>query len=306
MKIALITCNTGDNVNFKPLLHKEKEIDYIYITDNKDFYNESKSPDFKSGGYKFLYSENNYQDDEVCSKSRKLAKRIKIMHKEFVSKYDWIIWLDGHKQIGERIKTFKNYISEIPNNIDIVFKPHPDRSNVFDEIEACEKIGCEKIENTKKWEEKLLQEGFNEIEHTLIETNIIFFRCKHKNIPHKFYADWWEYSTNFLRRDQLTLNYFIWKFKIEKYIKIDRDIPRIFQFLEVGKTARGHKEWLNEDKQKQPESSVRELQLCFNKCLAEAFEKGLQQGYHTGFLHGQNIAEKKSNEERQDITTVNT
>jgi hypothetical protein len=244
MKIALITCNTGDNVNFKPLLHKEKGIDYIYITDNKDFYDASLPPDFKSGGYKFLYTENNYKDDKVCLKSRKLAKRIKIICKEFVSKYDWVIWLDGHIQIGERQKTLKRYISEIPNNIDIVFKPHPDRSNVFDEIETCEEMGCEKPKNTKMWKEKLLQEGFNEIEHTLAETNIIFFRCKHKNIPYKFFTDWWDYSTNHLRRDQLTLNYFIWKFNIEKHIKIDHEIPRIFQFLEVGKTPKGKKEWL--------------------------------------------------------------
>lgn len=241
MKIAVLTCNIGDNCNFKKLQYKEEGVDYFYVTNNQKFIDKMRS---NNSGYKFVHVDNKYQDDAVCSGSRKLAKRIKIRHNEFISGYDWIVWVDGQKQIIKKTLSIKDYISGIAKNIDIVFQPHPRRNNVFQELEKCKMLHCENSATTNMWKNKIISEGFDKVEHRLIETGMIFFRSTPNSIPDQFYEDWWYYSCEYLRRDQLTLNYFIWKHGIDQYIKIDRDMrPKNFSLLPIGKTNKGRKEW---------------------------------------------------------------
>lgn len=241
MKIAVLTCNIGHNCKFENLQYKEEGVDYFYISNNQKFIDKIRS---NNSDYEFMHVDNKYQDDAVCKGSRKLAKRIKIRHNEFISGYDWVVWIDGHKQIKRGICSIKNYISKIPENIDIVFKPHPWRNNVFEELETCEYCLCENPATINTWRNKIISEGFKKTEHRLIETNIVFFRSIPKNIPDQFYEDWWHYSAQYLRRDQLTLNYFIWKYGVNNYVKIDYDMtPNNFRLRHIGKTKIGRKEW---------------------------------------------------------------
>jgi hypothetical protein len=241
MKIAVLTCNIGDNCKFQKLQYKEDGVDYFYISNNQKFIDKIRP---SNSDYEFMYIDNKYQDDAVCTGSRKLAKRIKIKHNEFISGYDWIVWIDGHRQIKSEICSIKNYISKIQENIDIVFKPHPCRKHVFQELEACRKLNCENSATIDIWKNKIISEGFDKVEHKLVETNIIFFRSTPNNIPDQFYEDWWHYSCEYLRRDQLTLNYFIWKHGINQYIEIDPDLPKNFRLRRIGKTKKGLDEWV--------------------------------------------------------------
>lgn len=241
MKIAVLTCSIGDNCNFKKLQYREEGVDYFYLSDNQKFIDENQTD---NSGYKFMHVDNKYQDDAVCKGSRKLAKRIKIRRNEFISEYDWVVWIDGHKQIKNKKCGIKNYISRIPENIDIVFKPHPCRDTVFQELEECKSKGIENPITIDAWKLKIINEGFDKTEHRLLETDIVFFRSIPNNIPDQFYEDWWYHSTHHLCRDQLTLNYFIWKYDLNKYIKIDNDmVPKNFKLRNIGKTVRGRKEW---------------------------------------------------------------
>ena len=149
MKIAVLTCNIGDNCNFKKLQYREEDVDYFYISDNQKFIDKMRS---NNTGYEFMHIDNKYEDDQVCTGSRKLAKRIKIKHNEFVKGYDWIVWIDGQNQIKKKTLSIKDYISRIPENIDIAFKPHPERSNVFEELKVCKRLRCENPATINTWE----------------------------------------------------------------------------------------------------------------------------------------------------------
>jgi len=245
MKITVCTANIGDNVKYEEIDHGwPRDIDFLYFTDKpKDIFDAAPT----SSNYKFIHvPHNKYEDDSVCPKNRKLAKRIKIKYNEFIDECDWVIWIDAqrhfrcHERLGER---FREYISQIPENIDIVFKTHPRNKTVFEELEEVKKKKLDNPVALDEWKNTMETQRFDKVDHVLSETNIIFFRYTPRNIPVGFYNEWWNKSTNMLRRDQLTLNYLIWKHSIEDHVVIT-PLEKTFPLKWLEKTPKGKREWV--------------------------------------------------------------
>lgn len=249
MKVAVVTANFGRNCKFSPLPDRETGVDYFYITDQERFKKRSKKFNF------IILKDDHHEEiksDEVCSRSRKLAKRVKMIFWEYISTdYDWIVWVDGTRKIKRKRKnpiSLKQYVQTIPRDVDMVLKKHPSRQNVFDEIKICARTGRENPLVAKEWKDYLISEGFTrETNHLLAETNFIFFRSKPNHIPKKFFEEWWTLSSNVLRRDQLTLDYLIWKHGVYKNVLV-QDLESKFLLRKGRKTGIGHKECVNWDK----------------------------------------------------------
>ena len=245
MKITVCTANIGDNVKYEELSSGwPRDIDFLYFIDKpKDIFDATS----KSSNYKFIHvPHNKYETDLVCPNNRKLAKRIKIKYNEFVDECDWVIWIDAQRQFRPYThkkleQTIREYISQIPENIDIVFKKHPRNKNVFEELEEVRKKNLDDPVVLDEWKNTMETQRFDGVDHVLAETNIIFFRYTPRNILASFYDEWWDKSTNMLRRDQLTLNYLIWKHSIEDHVMIE-PLQQTFPLKWIKKTSKGRHE----------------------------------------------------------------
>jgi hypothetical protein len=240
MKIAVYTANIGGCIKLYEPKILENNVDYIYFTDDKNL---------KSDKWNIVYVENTIETTDVSPGNRSLAKRIKMLFWEYLIEYDWVVWIDAQNQILS--DGFRSYIDTIPSTIDAVFKPNPKprdvgprkrrtKTNVYEEIRVCKFFNLDNPEELDIWETELKNMNFPSYEYGLFETNIIFRRCNFENIPKDFYQEWWDLSTNRFRRDQLTINYLIWKYDIKEYVLDDKldDIISTYKD-ENGRTDKG-------------------------------------------------------------------
>jgi len=262
MKIAFYTANIGENVNqlVDDLHHYESGIDYLYFTDNKNV---------TSKKWNVIHVNNCFDNTRISPGSRILAKRIKMLYWEYFKGYDWVIWVDAHHVISPSSdsNSIKNYIKGITDDIDIVFKKHTGlmpmfdkhgnpigdklirKYDLYDEITHIKYHPDASLENKailKMWEQHLLSKGFPK-KSGLIETNKIIWRVNYKHIDREFNKIWFRCSTEKFRRDQLTINFLIWRDEnISDHVKIDyldTIIPTERQ-LQSKKTERGLNEWM--------------------------------------------------------------
>lgn len=240
MKIAVYTANIGGCIEFFQPEILENNVDYIYFTDDKNL---------KSDKWNIVNIKNTIETTDISTGNRSLAKRIKMLFWEYLKEYDWVVWIDAQNIIQST--GFYSYINTIPSCVDAVFKPNNKRrrfgprkrrrkTNLFEEIEACKKLNLDNSEQLDIWKEELKNMNFPAKEYGLFETNIMFRRCNFENISKDFYQEWWELSTQRFRRDQLTINYLIWKYDIKDHILVDKldDIISNSKILD-GRTEKG-------------------------------------------------------------------
>ena len=239
MKIAVYTANIGGCIKFSEPKIIENNVDYIYFTDDKNI---------KSDKWNVVYIENTIETTNVSPGSRSFGKRIKMLFWEYLKEYDWVVWIDAQNEIQS--DGFRAYIDTIPSTIDAVFKPNPwprnsknKRPSVFAEIKALRKMNLEDADALALWKEELQKLNFPANEYGLFETNIIFRRYNSKKITRDFYQEWWDLSTKRFRRDQLTINYLIWKYDIKEYVLVD-DLESVIKTKKYGKfrTEKGKQE----------------------------------------------------------------
>jgi hypothetical protein len=241
MKIAVYTANIGGCIKFYEPKILENNVDYIYFTDDKNL---------KSDKWNIVYVENTIETTNVSPGNRSLAKRIKMLFWEYLKDYDWVVWIDAQDEIQS--DGFRAYIDTIPSTIDAVFKPHPRRRRnqrtIYGEIRNCKKLHVESEEALNLWHSELKNMKYPAKEFGLFETNIIFRRFNFENITKDFYQEWWDLSTKRFRRDQLTINYLIWKYDIKEYVLVDvlNSIISTHKDIKNGITKKGMREWLGE------------------------------------------------------------
>ena len=135
--------------------------------------------------------------------------------------YDITVWIDANTEIDQKLY---DYIEQNKAN-DITFKNHPDRDCIYDELKECVFWKKESVNNGQFLFTKYMNEGFPK--HIgLYETNIIISHPKIKSVI-MLYDAWWKQIYTYSHRDQLSLNYVIWKNGLTKYIKsVDsKDFP---------------------------------------------------------------------------------
>ena len=194
-KICVYTCITGNYDNLKDIKYKEKSIDYICFTNNKNI---------SSKDYKMIYIEEDL--DNLT-----LARKVKILGYKYLSNYDITIWMDGAIEIVNPILKFIDEQCEL-DKYDMVGFKHQLRDCIYDEINECVRVGKENIENAKKLERLLIESKYPK-HNGLIESSVLV----RKNIPsvNDLMDHWFNMLSKYSRRDQLSFNYVLWKYPIK-------------------------------------------------------------------------------------------
>ncbi|WP_462381122.1 rhamnan synthesis F family protein [Pseudomonas sp. Marseille-QA0892] len=196
-EVGLLTANAG---SYDPVVVHEAldpEIDYIYMTD-------TEMPDY--GFWKV--------QPLVCQKGSEImaARRVKSSAPCHLQGYRYGIWVDANVLIRRSLRPYLD-LAEANPNVPIFGIPHPVRSCIYEEAEAVVEHGKA---NQEKVEEQMIRyaaEGFPK-KYGLIETNFLLFNLSHPLTP-KIFELWAQELESKTHRDQLSLNYVLWKLNAE-------------------------------------------------------------------------------------------
>ena len=206
--IAIFTCITGDYEFPTEGFEKKDGYDYYLFCD--------KIINVKS--WKLMIPR--FNDDPKLNDIKK--QRMVKTHPHWVlPDYDITVWIDANTEIDQKLY---DYIEKNKDN-NITFKNHPDRNCIYDELKECVFWGKETVSNGQYLYNRYMKEKFPK--HIgLYETNIIISHPKNKSVI-RLYDAWWKQIYEYSHRDQLSLNYIIWKNGLLKYIKsVDsKDFP---------------------------------------------------------------------------------
>lgn len=180
----------------------DENVDYILFTDNKNL---------KSN----LFDVRIIPCDE--ENPRLMARKVKILFHNYLEQYDKVIWFDSC--CIPFVSDFEDFIRLHMCGKPLAFKSHPSRNCIYDEMNRVlmeHKDSRDKIEKLKDFYEKDHYPQNN----GLVETNVIL-RTMDKKI-FKLMESWWDMIKSKSHRDQLSINYLLWKLnfktvELEKY-----------------------------------------------------------------------------------------
>lgn len=160
---------------------------------------------------------------------RRSARFHKLNPTIILPKHDVSIWIDGAMRIKPGVD-----LTELPQSLDfssgiLTFK-HPDRTCIYQELEACLRLRKDYPETMKKQIERYRSEGYPPY-HGLVETSLLI--REDKPSVRKFNSAWWAEIEAGSLRDQLSFNYTAWKLQ-QPYGLIPGSRDRS-QFLEFAK-----------------------------------------------------------------------
>lgn len=186
MKICVYTCITGSYDNLPEIKIKEKDVDYICFTNNKNI----KSKDFKII----------YIDDKIDNHI--LGRKIKMLGHEYLEKnYDICVWMDASVTFDKSVKEFvKKYLKDNP----IAFFKHYCRNNVYDEAVACIRFRKDSKEKILKILDFLKKEKYDD--NGLYETTVYIKKINDEKVKETMKL-WYYMIENYTIRDQLSINY---------------------------------------------------------------------------------------------------
>jgi len=145
-----------------------------------------------------------------CPKRK--ASFLKIAHYEFISsEYDICMTLDGSMLLNTDLNEFMK--ENWGEGTDLLIARHPKRNCIYDEAIAVLKYQLDTVKNVIPHMERYMREGFPR-HQGLYGTRMMIKNNKSKNLR-RVCEIWAKEYLNGSRRDQLSLNYAIWKAKKE-------------------------------------------------------------------------------------------
>jgi hypothetical protein len=166
-------------------------IDFICFTDNAQL---------RSAGWSVVVVDSSAADSVLASRQYKINPHI------FLADYDFSLYIDGNvKIVHDPFFLFQKYLA----NHSIAMQKHPDRDCSYAEASVCVEQGLADEQLVRLQMTRYASEGFPE-GYGLTDNSIIFRRHLDKDIVNLMNAWWGEFCRG-ARRDQLSLQYLIWK-----------------------------------------------------------------------------------------------
>ena len=212
--------NTIQNSYEKMIKYKPKKVIYTCISGNYDTLHDDiyVNPDWDY----VCFTDQNITSNvwEIrpipeCLKDLSQVKRqriLKIQPHIYLNEYDEVIWCDANVMITSNFDELLNAY----NSAKLLFKKHPNRQCIYEELIACVKYKKEKKEMTDSLQKRYIAEGMPE-NFGLYETNI-FYRSLQDERVNKLMDMWANELINNSHRDQLSLTYCIWKLNCKDII----------------------------------------------------------------------------------------
>lgn len=198
--IVCYTCCTGGYDSFLEHTTFNNEWDYVYFTDNKDLIAQKK---IGMWNIKPLA----YTKSTPVKQNRWHKTHPHVLFPE----YKYSLYIDSNISIQTN-RVFKKINDFITQGVLIAIPRHPKRDCIYKEAI---KIKKEKIDHAKivDKEMSILRKAHYPENNGLYENNVIFRQHNEKNIK-KAMDQWWKMIYHYSKRDQLSLNYIMWKNKI--------------------------------------------------------------------------------------------
>lgn len=224
LKIAVYSCIIGryDNV-IEPLI-QEENIDYIMFTDQ------------------IISKESVWKKVDVTSLSEyaklssvELNRKIKMLPYDYLSKYDYTVYVDGNIQIVYGIRKIIEEMGEASLGIHY----HPTRDCIYDEgVSVIHYNKADPIEVIRQLD-NYKKEGFPS--HYGMMENSIIVRDNSDTCTENLMRAWWNEFEKYSTRDQFTLPYLMWKldYPKEKFFSLGNNLEsnpyfnRIHKHLEL-------------------------------------------------------------------------
>ena len=194
MKIAVYTSMIGNFDKIPPLPEQFRdEADYYIFSDQ----------DIKDTGYKLIKIKPEMKNNRRQSRIYKLNPHI------YLPQYKYTIYLDS---CIELLASPKILVKKYLKGYDIAAHDHPWRDCIYNEAEACLRVGFIGEKNKKRQVEFLRKEGYPE-HNGLFENGVLIRRNneKMKELSELWYSIYNEYT----QRDQLSFCYCLWKLGIK-------------------------------------------------------------------------------------------
>jgi GT2 family glycosyltransferase len=192
---VLYTCITGGYDTLLQPTYYNSEIDYICYTDNSDLIN------------KKFYGVWQIRPLVYSKESNALNNRWHKLHPHILfPDYQDSIYIDGNIDVLDKF-LFKK-ISLKPEAL-ILIPKHSQRDCIYDEIAAVRNLKKADTVNVDKIAELLKETNFPH-HYGLNENNIIYRKHNNESII-KMMDEWWEFVSQVVMRDQLSLIYVLWK-----------------------------------------------------------------------------------------------
>jgi hypothetical protein len=193
MKIAIISANIGGIDNFQPIAKQKEKIELCY------------------------YTENNLPFPLPNIDNRMKGKYLKTQPHTFLN-HDIFIWIDACVEIKDG--TFATWILEKLKHHEFISSPHPDRDNVYDELDyivSSMKRGSNYLleryakQPFKQEKEFYREEGLPEYFPLY---NGWFYACRNNERMNKVFNQWWELTLRYSNFDQSQLAFVLWKHRV--------------------------------------------------------------------------------------------
>ena len=188
---VVYTCITGTYDSIRDPITDSPEWDYICFTNNKDI---------SSDVWDVIYV-----NDSTLS-NVKIQRHIKILYNRYLKSYTETLWLDGNCRLTIPVNKFIGLIN--PNKVPFVVSTHPERSCTYDEMLAVVKYRRDKEVNVAPMRDRYKSEGLP-VNAGMVDTNVLY--RVHTPDLHNVMEQWWTELFNGSHRDQLSLNYVMWK-----------------------------------------------------------------------------------------------
>ncbi len=214
-RIAVYTCIIGEYDQLHEPLIQPNNIDYYVITDS------DISPTscwIKIDPHSFTGIDK--YDGYLKNRFFKMFPNIVFPN------YKYSIYVDGNFKICSDFTEHVNRLSEYG----MAFFRHSKRLSVKQEAEVCKILRKEKAENIDKYMERLIADDFPD-NYGLLACNIIV-REHNKKICIDVMNQWWIEFRDYVKRDQLSLPYVLYKNKItvNEVATLGGDVHKDFSF----------------------------------------------------------------------------
>lgn len=198
--------------------------DLLCFTDNQEL---------KFSKLRIIHKKKLFDDDNNRS-----AKIFKILPHLFLSDYEYSIWIDGSVLI--KSSKILELVDKYLDAYDLALFAHPLRNCVYDELSACIKFNKDDPEIMRRQVNRYQATNYP-AENGLTANSVILRRHNSESIK-MISHEWWNEIVNHSKRDQLSLNYILWKYQIN-YNILDFDIRdnkyfRIMRHKKHGKLSK--------------------------------------------------------------------
>jgi hypothetical protein len=194
-KIAIYSCITGGYDRLKNPAVVDPRFDYICFTDGQ-----LETCDNCIWQIKQL--------PKIGCDTIRLSRFPKMQPDKLMSEYDYTLYIDSNIQIVDS-SFYDTIIDLVSKHVAFATIPHPLRDCIYDEAKECIRQKRDNVETIIKHIKYLLSERYP-THNGLIEANILLRQTGNEQVVATDNL-WWEMINRFSRRDQLSLNYALWK-----------------------------------------------------------------------------------------------